>query len=74
MDVIPYESGSLYILIVHIMIIIVSIRTHDGSGFRLRAKINIKSTILKWKQRLPKNILSNCEIGLIRFLHPKILP
>lgn len=34
MDVIPYESGSLYILIVHIMIIIVSIRTHDGSGFR----------------------------------------
>lgn len=37
------------------------------SYFVVRAKTNIKARVLKWKRRLPKNILSDCEIELTGF-------
>ena len=75
MDVIPYESGSFYVLDrayndyhrlykIHMM----------DSFFVVRAKTNIKAKVLKWKRRLPKNILSDCEIELTGFYTQKSYP
>lgn len=75
MDVIPYESGSFYIsdrayndyhrlYKIHMM----------DSFFVIRAKTNIKAKVLKWKRRLPKNILSDCEIELTGFYTQKSYP
>ena len=75
MDVIPYESGSFYVFDrayndyhrlykIHMM----------DSFFVVRAKTNIKARALKWKRRLPKNILSDCEIELTGFYTPKSYP
>lgn len=75
MDVIPYESGSFYVFDrayndyhrlykIHMM----------DSFFVVRAKTNIKAKVLKWKRRLPKNILSDCEIELTSFYTQKSYP
>ena len=75
MDIIPYESGSFYVFDrayndyhrlykIHIM----------DSFFVVRAKTNIKARALKWKRRLPKNILSDCEIELTGFYTQKSYP
>lgn len=75
MDVITYESGSFYVFDrayndyhrlykIHMM----------DSFFVVRAKTNIKARVLKWKRRLPKNILSDCEIELTGFYTPKSYP
>lgn len=75
MDVITYESGSFYVFDrayndyhrlykIHMM----------DSFFVVRAKTNIKARILKWKRRLPKNILSDCEIELTGFYTQKSYP
>ena len=75
MDVIPYESGSFYVFDrayndyhrlykIHMM----------DSFFVVRAKTNIKARALKWKRRLPKNILSDCEIELTGFYTQKSYP
>lgn len=75
MDVIPYESGSFYVFDrayndyhrlykIHMM----------DSFFVVRAKTNIKARVLKWKRRLPKNILSDCEIELTGFYTQKSYP
>lgn len=75
MDVIPYESGSFYVFDrayndyhrlykIHMM----------DSFFVVRAKTNIKAKVLKWKRRLPKNILSDCEIELTGFYTQKSYP
>ena len=75
MDVIPYESGSFYVFDrayndyhrlykIHMM----------DSFFVVRAKTNIKARVLKWKRRLPKNILSDCEIELTGFYTRKSYP
>ena len=75
MDIIPYESGSFYVFDrayndyhrlykIHMM----------DSFFVVRAKTNIKARALKWKRRLPKNILSDCEIELTGFYTPKSYP
>lgn len=75
MDVITYESGSFYVLDrayndyhrlykIHMM----------DSFFVVRAKTNIKARVLKWKRRLPKNILSDCEIELTGFYTQKSYP
>jgi len=72
MDVIAYESSSFYIFDhaynnyhclykIHMM----------DSFFTVRAKTNIKARVLKWKQRLPKNILSNREIRFNGFYAQK---
>lgn len=44
------------------------------SFFVVRAKTNIKSRVLKWKRRLPKNILSDCEIELTGYYSQKAYP
>lgn len=75
MDVIPYESGSFYVFDrayndyhrlykIHMM----------DSFFVVRAKTNIKAKVLKWERRLPKNILSDCEIKLTGFYTQKSYP
>ena len=75
MDVIPYESGSFYVFDrayndyhrlykIHMM----------DSFFVVRAKTNIKARVLKWKRRLPQNILSDCEIELTGFYTQKSYP
>ena len=75
MDVITYESGSFYVFDrayndyhrlykIHMM----------DSFFVVRAKTNIKAKVLKWKRRLPKNILSDCEIELTGFYTQKSYP
>ena len=75
MDIIPYESGSFYVFDrayndyhrlykIHMM----------DSFFVVRAKTNIKARVLKWKRRLPKNILSDCEIELTGFYTQKSYP
>ena len=75
MDVIPYESDSFYVFDrayndyhrlykIHMM----------DSFFVVRAKTNIKARVLKWKRRLPKNILSDCEIELTGFYTQKSYP
>lgn len=75
MDVIPYESSSFYVFDrayndyhrlykIHMM----------DSFFVVRAKTNIKARVLKWKRRLPKNILSDCEIELTGFYTQKSYP
>lgn len=75
MDVIPYESGSFYVFDrayndyhrlykIHMM----------DSFFVVRAKTNVKAKVLKWKRRLPKNILSDCEIELTGFYTQKSYP
>ena len=73
MDVIPYESGSFYVFArayndnhrlykIHMM----------DSFFVVRAKTNIKTEVLKWKRRLPKNIQPDCEIELTDFYTPNL--
>lgn len=75
MDVIPYESGSFYVFDrayndyhrlykIHMM----------DSFFVVWAKTNIKAKVLKWERRLPKNILSDCEIKLTGFYTQKSYP
>ena len=75
MDVITYEYGSFYVFDrayndyhrlykIHMM----------DSFFVVRAKTNIKARVLKWKRRLPKNILSDCEIELTGFYTQKSYP
>ena len=75
MDIIPYESSSFYVFDrayndyhrlykIHMM----------DSFFVVRAKTNIKARVLKWKRRLPKNILSDCEIELTGFYTQKSYP
>ena len=75
MDVITYESGSFYVFDrayndyhrlykIHMM----------DSFFVVRAKTNIKARVLKWNRRLPKNILSDCEIELTGFYTQKSYP
>ena len=75
MDLLTYESGSFYVFDrayndyhrlykIHMM----------DSFFVVRAKTNIKARVLKWKRRLPKNILSDCEIELTGFYTQKSYP
>ena len=71
MSVIPYETGSYYIFdrgyndfkqLYHIEQI--------GSFFVIRAKTNLQYKVVKWKRRMPKNVLSDAQIVLTGF-YPK---
>lgn len=75
MDVIPYESGSFYVFdrAYNDYHRLYKIHMVD-SFFVVRAKTNIKAKVLKWKRRLPKNILSDCEIELTGFYTQKSYP
>ena len=65
MDSISYESGSYYVFdrAYNDYKRLFKIHMKD-SFFVVRAKTNIKSRVLRWKRRLLKNILSDCEIEL----------
>lgn len=65
MDVIPYESGSYYIFDCAYNDYKRLFEIHmTDSYFVVRAKANMKHKIVKWKRRLPKNVLSDCEVIL----------
>ena len=75
MDVIPYEPGSFYIFdrgyndfkrLYRINVL--------KSFFVIRAKGNLKYKAVKWKRRLPKNVLSDAEIVLTGYYPSKYYP
>ncbi len=75
MDEIPYEPGSYYVFdrayndFKRLFRI-----TKIGASFVVRAKKNLKYRIVKWKRRLPKNVLSDCTIELAGFYSGKHYP
>lgn len=75
MDSISYESGSYYVFdrAYNDYKRLFKIHMKD-SFFVVRAKTNIKSRVLKWKRRLSKNILSDCEIELTGYYSQKAYP
>ena len=72
MDAIPYESRSYYIFdrAYNDYKRLFKIHMND-SFFVVRAKTNIKYKVVKWKRRMPKNILSDSEIQLLGFYSQK---
>lgn len=75
MDVIPYESGSYYIFdrAYNDYKRLFKIHMND-SYFVVRAKTNMKYKVVKWKRRMPKNVLSDCEIELTGYYSQKAYP
>lgn len=75
MDVIPYESGSYYIFdrAYNDYKRLFKIYMND-SYFVVRAKTNMKYKVVKWKRRMPKNVLSDCEIELTGYYSQKAYP
>ncbi|HEY9059530.1 MAG TPA: IS4 family transposase [Pseudobacteroides sp.] len=71
MKEIPYESGSYYIFDRAYNHFKMLYKIHQiGAFFVLRAKKNLQYYIIKWKRRLPKNVLSDVIIELTGF-YPK---
>ncbi|KAA6319385.1 hypothetical protein EZS27_030713 [termite gut metagenome] len=71
MKEIPYESGSYYIFDRAYNNFKMLYRIHQiGACFVVRAKKNLQCKSIKWKRRLPKNVLSDATIELIGF-YPK---
>ena len=68
MSEIPYETGSYYIFdrAYNKFSQLFSIN-QIGAYFVVRAKKNLQYTIIKWKRRLPKNVLSDCTIELTTY-------
>ena len=75
MSSIPYEPNAYYIFD----------RAYDSfrelykihltdSFFVVRAKTNLKYKIVKWKRRLPKNVLTDAEVKLTGYLSEKNYP
>jgi hypothetical protein len=71
MKEIPYESGSYYIFdrAYNHFKMLYKIR-QIGAFFVVRAKKNLQYKPVKWKRRMPKNVLSDVTIELIGF-YPK---
>jgi hypothetical protein len=71
MNEIPYESGSYYIFDRAYNNFKMLYRIHQiGAYFVVRAKKNLQYKPVKWKRRLPKNVLSDMSIQLTGF-YPK---
>lgn len=71
MSEIPYESGSYYIFDRAYNNFKMLYRIHQiGAYFVVRAKKNLQYKPVKWKRRLPKNVLSDMIIELTGF-YPK---
>lgn len=68
MNEIPYETGSYYIFdrAYNKFSQLFSIN-QIGAYFVVRAKKNLQSKTIKWKRRLPKNVLSDCTIELTTY-------
>ena len=75
MDVIPYEIGSYYVFDrgYNDFKRLYKIKTLD-SFFVIRSKKNLQYKCIKWKRRLPKNILSDAEIELTRYYPHQYYP
>ena len=71
MKEIPYESGSYYIFDRAYNNFKMLYKIHQiDAFFVVRAKKNLQYKSIKWKRRLPKNVLSDVTIELIGF-YPK---
>jgi len=71
MDKIPYESGSYYIFDRGYNNFKTLYRIHQIEAyFVVRAKKNLQYKAIKWKRRMPKNMLSDMTIELTGF-YPK---
>jgi hypothetical protein len=71
MKEIPYETGSYYIFDRAYNNFKMLYRIHQiGAYFVIRAKKNLQYKPVKWKRRLPKNVLSDMTIELTGF-YPK---
>jgi len=71
MKEIPYESGSYYIFDRAYNHFKMLYKIHQiGAFFVLRAKKNLQCKVIKWKRRLPKNVLSDVTVELTGF-YPK---
>ena len=71
MDKIPYESGAYYIFDRAYNNFKMLYRIHQiETFFVVRAKKNLQYKAVKWKRRLPKNVLSDMMIELTGF-YPK---
>lgn len=71
MKEIPYESGSYYIFDREYNHFKMLYKIHQiGAFFVVRAKKNLQYKPIKWKRRLPKNVLSDLTIELTDF-YPK---
>ena len=71
MKEIPYDSGSYYIFDRAYNIFKMLYKVHQiDAFFVVRAKKNLQYKSIKWKRRLPKNVLSDVTIELIGF-YPK---
>ena len=68
MKEIPYETGSYYIFdrAYNKFSQLFSIN-QIGAYFVVRAKKNLQCKTIKWKRRLPKNVLSDCTIELTTY-------
>jgi hypothetical protein len=68
MNEIPYESGSYYIFDRAYNNFKMLCKIHQiGAYFVIRAKKNLQYKPIKWKRRLPKNVLSDMTIELTGF-------
>lgn len=71
MKEIPYEPGSYYMFDRAYNNFKMLYKIHQiGASFVVRAKKNLQCKSIKWKRRLPKNVLSDTTIELIGF-YPK---
>ena len=71
MNEIPHESGSYYIFDRAYNNFKMLYRIHQiGAYFVVRAKKNLQYKPIKWKRRMPKNVLSDMAIGVTGF-YPK---
>eukprot|EP01089_Gocevia_fonbrunei_P021545 TRINITY_DN8408_c0_g2_i1.p1 TRINITY_DN8408_c0_g2~~TRINITY_DN8408_c0_g2_i1.p1 ORF type:complete len:388 (+),score=18.26 TRINITY_DN8408_c0_g2_i1:445-1608(+) len=71
MKEIPYEPGSYYIFDRAYNNFKMLFKIHQiGAYFVIRAKNNLQYRSIKWKRRLPRNVLSDLTIGLTGF-YPK---
>lgn len=75
MSVIPYETGSYYVFDRGYNDFKQLYRIEEiGSYFVIRAKKNVQYRAVKWKRRLPKNVLSDAEIELTGYYPSKYYP
>lgn len=75
MSVIPYETESYYVFDRGYNDFKQLYRIEEiGSYFVIRAKKNLQYRVLKWKRRMPENVLSDAEIELTGYYPSKHYP
>ena len=75
MSVIPYETGSYYVFDRGYNDFKQLYRIEEiESYFVIRAKKNLQYRVLKWKRRMPENVLSDAEIELTGYYPSKYYP